>query len=80
MSPRARDVLNVISPIVLIILGVVVNAFGYLMITQAGQDTASVQTAAQTMSRIAVILVLGGLACGFLTLSSNSQDGGKSDG
>ena len=80
MSPRTRDFLNVISPIVLIILGVVVNAFGYLMITQPGQDTASVQTAAQTMSRIAVILVLGGLACGFLTFSSNSQDGGESDG
>ncbi len=79
MSPRARDVLNVISPIVLIILGVVINALGYLMITEH-RDPAVVQTAAETMSRIAVILVLGGLACGFLTSSSNSQNGGKSDG
>ena len=81
MNPRTTDLLKLLSPIVLIVLGVIVNALGYLMITEANRDPASVQFAAQTMSRIAVLLVLSGIACGFLAYPRNrdADTGGKAD-
>jgi len=51
-------------PLSLVILGVIVNVISYAMGAQSGDAPESTQVAVETMARLSVLIVLGGLACG----------------
>ena len=72
MSSRPRDSLRSFGPILLIVLGIIVNVVGYVMVINVRREPAFAQPAAQTMSRIALILVLV-VALGFGVWLVNRQ-------
>lgn len=74
MNPRWRNLLEILGPIVLILLGLATIGISFAMEYEASRTPAVIQHSAGSMARTGVILVLGGLACGFVTyLSGASQ-------
>ena len=51
-------------PLSLVILGVIVNGISYAMGVGESDTVESTRVAVETMSRLSVLMVLGGLACG----------------
>jgi len=61
-------------PTLLVILGVVVNAISYAMGAADSGALESTQVAVQTMARLSVLMVLGGLAIGLSAYCCSGGD------
>jgi len=55
---------KLLVPLSLVILGVIVNAIAYAMGASDAGSLESTQVAVETMARLSVLMVLGGLAAG----------------
>jgi hypothetical protein len=64
MADQKTDRSRWLVPILLVILGVIVNAIAYAMGAADAGSLESTQVAVETMARLSVLMVLGGLAVG----------------
>ncbi len=64
MADQTTDRSRWLVPLSLVILGVIVNGISYWMGAGESGTLESTRVAVDTMSRLSVLMVLGGLACG----------------
>lgn len=64
MADQTTDSPKWLVPLVLVILGVIVNGIAFGMAAAEGGSLPSTQVAVETMARLSVLMVLGGLAVG----------------